>query len=71
MTDPSYPVRRVDGAAARHLVLIEEPAAVVADDLTQAHQRQHVEHVIDQAILAPREASFPRFGLQPEPGLWF
>lgn len=26
---------------------------------------------VDQAILATREASFPRFGLQPEPGLWF
>lgn len=26
---------------------------------------------VDQAILATREAVFPRFGLVPEPGLWF
>ena len=26
---------------------------------------------VDQAILTAREATFPRFGLTPEPGLWF
>ena len=43
--------QRIDGRGARHLVLIKQTPAIVTNQVAKAHQRQYVQHVIDQSVL--------------------